>query len=474
MPDQKSTSSLPFHIACRIAIIYVAVSVFWIYFSDRLLASFTDDFHRITSLQTYKGWIFVAASAVLIFVLVWRALQDRREAEEALRESREILAKSQEIAHVGSWVLDTGNNTLFWSDEVYRIFGLLPQEFGATYEAFLCSVHPEDRAAVDTAYSDSVREARDAYEIEHRVVRQKTGEIRFVHEKCVHLRDASGQIVRSIGMVQDITDKKEAEQALLIAKEGAEAASRAKSAFLANMSHELRTPLNGMLGMMQLLDFSPLDKEQKDFVAMAKQAGLELLDLIKDILDLSAIEAGQLPLRDDTFDPAAVVRSCFQILQPVADGKALPLRLAIGHGLPSAVCGDSVRVRQILLNLLNNAIKFTATGEVCCAVRAFLDAGGMHRVEFVVADTGIGIPEDQLGNIFEPFTQVEGTYRRQYQGAGLGLSIVKQLVNMMGGAIIIASRPESGTTCTVTIPAPIAAPPRAPADLSSTTELPGI
>ena len=141
-------------------------------------------------------------------------ITERKLIEQALRESEQRLNRAQEIAHLGSWELDLVNNRLTWSDEVYRIFGLQPQEFGATYEAFLEAVHPDDRAAVDAAYSGSVREGRDTYEIEHRVVRKSTGEIRIVHERCEHIRDASGRIIRSIGMVHDITERKRAEEAL--------------------------------------------------------------------------------------------------------------------------------------------------------------------------------------------------------------------------------------------------------------------
>jgi PAS domain S-box-containing protein len=145
---------------------------------------------------------------IIQFVYIYRDITEHKGAEEALRESERLLACSQEISHLGSWELDLVNKKLTWSDEVYRIFGLQPQEFGATYEAFLEAIHPDDRAAVDTAYSGSLREGRDTYEIEHRIIRKSDGEIRIVHEKCEHIRDSSGQIIKSVGMVQDITERK--------------------------------------------------------------------------------------------------------------------------------------------------------------------------------------------------------------------------------------------------------------------------
>jgi len=157
----------------------------------------------------YRSLNNAVEGAAITFV----EISERKRAHEALHQIQEMLKRSQEIAHVGSWVLDVENDVLTWSDEAYRIFGLQPQEFGATYQAFLAAVHPDDRAAVDAAYSSSLRAGRDTYEIEHRVVRKSSGEIRIVHEKCEHVRDAAGRIIRSVGMVQDITERKRAEGA---------------------------------------------------------------------------------------------------------------------------------------------------------------------------------------------------------------------------------------------------------------------
>ncbi len=194
-------------------------------------------------------WFSVTAYSPMreYFVTVFEDITDRKRAEQALRESEERLNRSQEIAHLGSWELDLVNNRLSWSDEVYRIFGLQPQEFGATYAAFLEAVHPDDRAAVDAAYSGSLHEGRDTYEIEHRVVRKATGEVRIVHEKCGHIRDGSGRIIRSVGMVHDITDRKRAEESLRKAHAELEARVRERTAELAKTVNTLQTEVSERL-----------------------------------------------------------------------------------------------------------------------------------------------------------------------------------------------------------------------------------
>ncbi len=174
------------------------------------------------------------------FAAIFEDITKRKQAQEALEENEKRLNRSQEIAHLGSWELDLTNNRLTWSDEVYRIFGLKPQEFGATYEAFLNAVHPDDRAAVDEAYSGSLREGRDSYEIEHRVVRKHTGEIRVVYEKCEHIRDESGKIIRSVGMVHDITEQKKAEQELWRAKNDWERTFDSVPDFIAVLDNNFR------------------------------------------------------------------------------------------------------------------------------------------------------------------------------------------------------------------------------------------
>ncbi|WP_370574524.1 PAS domain S-box protein, partial [Methanomethylovorans sp.] len=392
---------------------------------------------------------------------VWsfRDITERRRAEEALRESEAFLARSQEMAHVGSWVFNQTENLLTWSDEVYRIFGLEPQEMQVTYEAFLDAVYPEDRAVVDAIYSTSLREKEDVYEIEHRVVRRHTGEIRYVHEKCVHERDTAGQVVRSVGMVQDVTERKLAEEKLLeyadklkvknkeldVALNRAEDGTRAKSEFLANMSHEIRTPMNGVIGMTGLLLDTELNEEQRHYVETVQASGEALLEIINDILDFSKIEAGKLELEMLDFDLHSVLDDFAAMLSIRAHDKGLEFICAAEPDVPVHIKGDPGRLQQILTNLAGNAIKFTHLGEVSVRVTLVSETDTDALLRFSVRDTGIGIPKDKKDLLFNQFYQVDASTTRQYGGTGLGLAISRQLVEMMGGEIGVTSEAGNGS-----------------------------
>ncbi len=226
----------------------------------------------------------------------------------------------------------------------------------------------------------------------------------------------------------------------------AEAASKAKSEFLANMSHEIRTPLNGILGMIQLLELSELSREQKEYLSHAAQSGKRLTALLSDILDLSRIEAGKLTVREEAFSLPDILSDVEMIFRHTAREKGIALALQPDADLPARLVGDAARLRQILLNLVGNAVKFTSSGEVAVEISRLPGrTPGTFRLLFCISDTGIGIPGDLLASVFEPFTQVEGTYSRRFQGAGLGLPIVKRLVQLLGGSLGIDSAPGEGT-----------------------------
>jgi PAS domain S-box-containing protein len=283
-----------------------------------------------------------------------------------------------------------------------------------------------------------------------------TGDSGETHEICLLVSTAflpTAEEPRVLLCALDITRQKSTERGLVLAKESAETANRAKSEFLANMSHELRTPLNGIMGMMQLLQGSLLDEEQRQFVSMAITSSDRLTRLLTDLLDISRIEAGKLDILEQEFSIAEVSDSVFDLFTPTARAKGITLECAVDPFLPTRLIGDDARLRQILFNLVGNALKFTETGSV--RVEMVPLAGrddGMVRVLFSVSDTGIGIPEARIQELFKPFVQVDSSYTRRHQGAGLGLAIVRRLVHMMGGHATMDSELGQGTSVHVVLP----------------------
>ncbi|NDY55404.1 response regulator [Desulfovibrio sulfodismutans] len=268
------------------------------------------------------------------------------------------------------------------------------------------------------------------------------------------LFEEDGGIRGAVAVYWDITERRQALAALIKAKEAAEAANHAKSEFLANMSHEIRTPLNGILGMLQLLRLTALSHEQQDYVEVAIQSGRRLTSLLSDILDLSRIEAGRLVVQDGVFETAKLKKAALEVFALTLADKGLGMDFVISGDMPPEVVGDEARLRQILFNLVGNAIKFTDAGRVLVELSPLTaaDASARFVALLTVQDTGIGIPGDVIKMIFEPFSQAEGAYTRRFQGAGLGLSIVKNLVRLLGGSICVDTEPGQGSTFYVSLP----------------------
>jgi len=280
------------------------------------------------------------------------------------------------------------------------------------------------------------------------------GVSRMVDTSKIPLPDANGQAYAVLGVYEDITDRLRDQGALLEAKGQAESANRAKSEFLANMSHEIRTPLSGILGMLQLLGTTGLDAEQAEYQRNAVKSSQRLTSLLSDILDLSKIEAGKLAVVSSPFALASLRQSVLDIFSLAAREKNLDLEFVVDASLPALVIGDEARLRQILFNLVGNSIKFTERGQVRVSVVpvAVDPCAKTARVLFTVRDTGIGIPESLLESIFEPFAQAEDNYARRFQGAGLGLSIVRKLIGLLGGELSLESVVGVGTTARLTLP----------------------
>jgi two-component system, sensor histidine kinase and response regulator len=283
------------------------------------------------------------------------------------------------------------------------------------------------------------------------------GHITWASSTKVPFRDPQGNIIGTFGISRDITERKLADEALREAKLAAEAANLAKSQFLANMSHEIRTPLSAVVGMAEVLLDSGLTPEQREFAEIIHTSGHGLVAMLNDILDFSKIEAGKLELESIPFDLALAVDEVVHLLAANAEAKGLELIERVAPGTPVRLVGDPGRLRQVLSNLVGNAIKFTEGGHV------FVDASGelldaqRARLVIAISDTGIGIPQDKLTDIFDKFTQADTSTTRRYGGTGLGLAICRQITESMGGTLSVDSQPGRGSTFTLTLTLPIAA-----------------
>jgi len=496
-------------------------------------------------------------------------ITERRRAEEALRESERSLKAAQRIARLGSWTLDIVNDTLLWSDEIYRMFEIDPTELGASYETFLGAIHPEDREAVDLAYTDSLK-TRTPYSIDHRLL-FPDGRVKYVHEECETTYDEKGDPIRSTGTVQDVTERKLGEEALResqqrlalhleqtllgviewdtefrvtewnpaaeavfgysreevighnasdlilskarrpeidalfdhlvqqkasefstgenvtkdgrtilcewvntplvdengtvvggmslardvterrqaeelrIAKEAAERANTAKSSFLANMSHEIRTPMNAILGFSQLMRRDKgLSERQRQQLDVINTSGEHLLALINDVLEMSKVEAGRISANLSAFSLRSLLHEMDSLFGLRAEAKGLGLRVVCSDEVPEFVVTDENKLRQILVNLLGNAVKFTDKGNIELRVTTRRRDGGKLRLVVEVADTGRGIAPEDMGRLFQYFEQA-APGREADTGTGLGLAISREFVHLLGGEIGVDSQPDVGS-----------------------------
>ncbi|MEA3207359.1 MAG: hypothetical protein QOE70_416 [Chthoniobacter sp.] len=372
-------------------------------------------------------------------------ITERKKVDRALSESEERFQLAFRATDDALWDWNVVTNAVSYSESLGTLFGYRAGEFESTMAFWTNCLHAEDHDAV-IASVEAFFAGRDEVWLGEYRFRCADGSYAFVCDRGCVVRDAEGKPLRMVGSMMNITERKRAEGELKQARDAAEAASRAKSEFLANMSHEIRTPMNGIIGMTELVLDSKLDREQREYLGMAKSSAHALLSLINDILDFSKIEAGKLELEAIGFSLRECLGTMLKPLGMRADQKGLELTADIAPEVPDHLIGDPMRLRQILLNLTDNAIKFTARGDVMLRVAVDSATDDEHGLHFTVADTGIGIPAAKQALIFEAFAQADGSTTRTYGGSGLGLAIASQLVRQMGGRIWVESTEGEGTS----------------------------
>ena len=378
---------------------------------------------------------------------VFRDVTEEEERRRRLQESEE---RHRLLAERSTDVIITygfDGNTRYYSPVVETLTGYRPDELVGKPVTAL--IHPDDVADMIAGFRDFAKDRTAAHHTRRYRVVTKTGEIRWFETRATATRDADGRAIEFQDLVRDVTATKRLEDELMEARDRAEAGARAKSEFLANMSHELRTPLTSVIGFAGLLKDSPnLPEEERRHVERIAAASDSLLGVINDILDYSKLEAGRVEMEPMAFDLRALIDAAAAMVEGSASAKGTTLRLDVAGGAPAWLMGDAGRLRQVTLNLLSNAAKFTANGEIrlCASWR-----DGRLRIE--VRDTGIGIPEAKMAALFQRFAQADASTTRLYGGTGLGLAISRRLVEMMGGEIGAESTPGEGSTFWFEVPA---------------------
>ncbi|AFY36740.1 multi-sensor hybrid histidine kinase [[Leptolyngbya] sp. PCC 7376] len=368
-------------------------------------------------------------------------IQQRQSVEEQLRLSEERYELAMAATNDGIWDWDLRSNEVYLSLSWMHIVGYEDEPLPHLYESWAQLVHPEDLPIAEAVLKEYLAGNTRFYESTHRIL-HRDGNYRWVYNRAKCLRDDQGKAFRIVGTMTDINDQVAAENQLKLAKEEAEKANRAKSEFLATMSHEIRTPMNAVIGMTGLLLDTPLRNQQKEFVEIIRSSGNNLLTIINDILDFSKIESGKLELENQPFQVRQCVEECLDIVASRANEKSLNIAHVLDPHLAPWVMGDVTRLRQILVNLLGNAVKFTEKGEVVVFVQANtceLGTRRSQRLTFAVLDTGIGIPPERMDRLFQSFSQVDASTTRQYGGTGLGLVISQRLTTAMGGKMWVES-----------------------------------
>jgi PAS domain S-box-containing protein len=377
--------------------------------------------------------------------------KQKQEAEQALKDSETRLKEAQKIAKIGSWEYYFETDKVYWSEEMYRIFEVNPRKFELKSDHLITLYHPDDQQLIRKGIEEAIE--GKVFNLDLRVS-LPNNRIKYVNLNAYFHHDQYGNYEKFTGTVQDISDRKQVERELIEAKKLAEESGKVKEQFLANMSHEIRTPMNAIIGFANLLlkEKDSFTNDQGKYIDIIHHAGENLLVIINDILDYSKIESGKFNLENAGFVLTDVVGKVMSLFKPKAGEKGIDLSYQLEGDVPCQLMGDSVRLNQVLVNLISNSLKFTDKGHIKLTIKAKKQSTKKATLSFTIEDTGIGIPKNKLKTIFQSFTQATSDTTRKYGGTGLGLTIVKKIVDIQKGDISIDSELNKGTTITINLP----------------------
>jgi len=436
---------------CFSALFLILVVIAFMFWVSRPLYSLSLSLHKsnpffIEALSHKKTEFGELARLIISFFKQKEELQmeiaAREQSESALRDSEKRFMDVTEAAGEFVWETDSENKIVYISKKIVDSTGYSIEESLNT--SFFGIIVPEEIERVKNILSEKTLSSTGFKDVEFRFQR-KDNSIGYMRVSGTPVLNFSGSVTGFRGTGLDVTIQKQFEEELCLAKEQAESANIAKSEFLANMSHEIRTPMNGIMGMTELTLATNVTDEQREYLELVKASADNLLMVINDILDFSKIEAGKMELEDIDFDLRDMMSKTMKLLALRKKDKSIEMILDIDEEIPKVLIGDPVRLRQILINLVGNAIKFTMKGEIGLKAKLRKTENGKSVIEFCVSDTGIGIPQSKIKTIFEPFTQADGSTTRKFGGTGLGLTITRKLIGLMNGDVWVESEMGKGS-----------------------------